>query len=97
MILGRYEQQPSDLQDYILDFSPWLNTDEKVAGVSSISVSPTGLVINNITVTNDQEKVFFTVTGGDSEQRYTLEVTITTDAPIPRVKQDEMFITVRDL
>lgn len=98
MILGRYEQQPSDSQDFSVSYTDWLRTGEAVAGITASVITPSGLNINNMIVDPvTQDSLSFVASGGESVTRYKLEITISTTATVPRLKQDEMYITVKEL
>lgn len=98
MILGRYDQQPVDIREYRVTYGSWLEENEKIAAINELTVSPEGLVINDLLVNAENlSEITFIATGGISGERYKLELTVTTNAkPVPRTRQDEILITVID-
>lgn len=91
-IVGSYKQQPSDVLDYAFDYSDFLQVDDSLLSATS-SVTPSGLTVNAPFVSDKQIK--FWVSGGTDGVKYKLTITATT--AVGRVKQDEAYITIKEI
>ena len=91
MNLGTFKKQPVEVKDYDIDYSEWLTTGDNVQSVD-ISVSPSGLVIDSVFVSDPRAKIW--ISGGTDRVSYKVTATMTTADG--RVKQDEFKINVKD-
>lgn len=90
-ILGNYIKQPAEVESYSIDYAEDLGQQDGIAS-AIVTVTPTGLTIDNSIVVSPRVKVF--TSGGVDGVKYKIEVTATTDDG--RVLQDEFYIRVKD-
>jgi hypothetical protein len=86
--LERYEQQPLDIKNYVLDYSQWLAVNEKLTSVVfkiAILNEQTGdvgeptLSVNSVSLVNVETGVKYYVSGGLDGRRYQVTATAMTD------------------
>ena len=87
-----YVQSPRDKLDYAFDFSDWLLENESIASFT-ITTLPAGLTVSS---TNGIIFVSTFLSSGVVNVSYNILCKITTDAIIPRVKEAEFYLTIRD-
>ena len=94
MIIGFIQKQPGETLDYDIDCTPAFN-DDSTDFVSEVSVNMLGdgnLSVTPVIASPNSVKLW--VTGGTDNERYVIEVTVTTDAG--RVKEDEIEVLVQE-
>ncbi len=90
-ILATFTQQPTEILDYDVDFSAFLNAISDTA-VSHTVTSEPGITVNSSSLNAGRVKVW--VTGGLSGQKYKITVRLTTDGG--RLKEEEIVIKVKE-
>ena len=87
-LLERYEQQPNDVKNYVLDYSEWLATGEALTSVvyavvilneQTGDVGEPTLVVNNTSLVNTNTASKYYVSGGLDDRNYKVTATATTD------------------
>jgi hypothetical protein len=91
-ILGKYNKQPVEVQDYDIDFNDYLEFHNDTA-VSFSAVAETGLVVEASNLTDGVVKVF--VSGGTDGTTYKVSATVTTQGG--RVKQGDILVKVKEV
>lgn len=79
-ILGRWVQRPDAVKRRLIDYSRWLNESETITTVTA-SVAPATsppLVITDLVVGPDGDKVAFYASGGVDREEYEVTFTVTT-------------------
>lgn len=92
MTLATFEKQPADLQDYDIDFTPYL-ADLADTATSHTVTADTGITVSPTTLSAGVVKVW--VAGGTSGQKYKVTATINTTGG--RIHQAEITIKVKEL
>ena len=92
MKLGTVSQQPTEKQSYTIDYSDALTDGDNVE-TALASVSPAGLVVDNVSPIDP--KVRFWVTGGAPGVAY--KVTVTTNTADGRTFQDELTFKIKEV
>lgn len=92
MAIDRFDKQPADVQDYDIDFGPYL-TSQSDTPLSFVATAETGITIVSSALTGNVVKVL--VGGGTDGNRYKVSVTMTTTGG--RVKQHDILIRVKEL
>ena len=92
MKLGTVSQQPTEKQSYTIDYSDALTDGDNVE-TAFASVSPAGLVVDNVSPIDP--KVRFWVTGGAPGVAY--KVTVTTNTADGRTFQDELTFKIKEV
>jgi hypothetical protein len=90
-ILAKFTKQPVEVQDYDIDFTSYLTSQNDTA-VSHTSEAESGLTILSSNLTNGVVKVF--VSGGLDGQQYKVSATVTTTGG--RIKQGDIMVKVRE-
>lgn len=90
-VLAKFTKQPVDVQDYDIDFRPYLTSQSDTA-VSHTVEAESGLTVMASNLTAGVVKVF--VAGGADGNQYKVSATITTTGG--RVKQGDILIRVRE-
>lgn len=90
MIIGRPIKQPVDVQDYDIDYSPWLPVGDSL--VSAVVDTPAGITLDAYNVTSPIVKLW--VSGGTAGKSYKFQVIATTD--FGRVKETELVVKVKE-
>lgn len=91
-ILATFDKQPADVQDYDIDFGPYL-TGLGDTAVSHAVVVPTGITLMSSGMTDGVVKVW--LSGGENRQKYKITVQVTTNGG--RVKEAEIIIKVKEV
>ena len=100
-ILAKFEKQPSDIQDFDIDYTEWLTgMSDTAPGPATLTPGPNCLVVtadDGITITatallNGVVKVY--TSGGTSGTTYKIVSTLTTVGG--RTKQAEIKVKVKD-
>ena len=93
--LGTLVKQPSEVLDANFDFSDWLT--DKADTIGSVSVvADEGIEVEEVTDLEGVVKVFFS--GGTDGSSYKVTVTVTTTRePLPRIKEAEIYVAVREV
>jgi hypothetical protein len=91
-ILGKFNKQPIEVQDYDIDFTSYLEGFNDVA-LSHVAAAEAGLEILGSSRSEGVVKVF--VSGGTDGVSYKVSVTVTTQGG--RVKQGDILIKVREV
>jgi hypothetical protein len=96
-VIAKYLKQSNEHKRYQIDYTNWLDTGETVVGVvftiNKATVPP--LVIDGIQVLPSLTGVQYYVGGGLSLNDYVVTATLTTSVG-PQIKDDEIFVSVRD-
>lgn len=92
MRLGTVTQQPTERLSYTITYEDAL-TDGDNVHTAMATVSPVGLVVDNVGVFDPRVK--FWVTGGESGVSYQVTLTVYTDDG--RIFQDEVVVKVREI
>ena len=87
-----YNQQPSEILDYDVDFTDWLALGDSVES-TVVSSKPTGLIIGITADTTDIPKIW--VSGGIDKVRYTISTVATTTQG--RSKEVNFQIKIKDV
>lgn len=69
-------KDPEAVLDYGMDWSEWLEADETIAGTPTVTASPDGLAISQVSHANGI--VSWRVSGGSLRKSYAVTVRITT-------------------
>ena len=91
MILGTFEKQPADVKDYDIDYSAWLTAGDVISTATVVVDSPE-LKVDSFFTNSTKVKIW--LSGGVTNQRYKLTVTVDTDDG--RRLQHEFVIKVKD-
>lgn len=92
MILETYEKQPAEVQDYDIDFNPYLEGMGLDTALNHVVEAPAGITIVNSILESGVVKVF--VSGGENGKSYLITVRITTAGG--RVREVEIKIKVKE-
>ncbi len=92
MKLGTVTQQPSERLSYTVDYKDFLTDGDNVSSVTS-AITPTGLVIDEVTVADPLIKFF--ISSGSAGIKYKLELNVTTADG--RVLQDEIIFKIKEI
>lgn len=92
--LQTFDKQPSEVQDYDVDFSQWLAALADTA-VSATVTADTGITINSFAVNTGYGLVKVWASGGTDGNKYKVTVRLTTSAG--RLKEADITIRVREL
>jgi len=93
MILETYTKQPSEVQDYDIDFGEYLQgMGNDTIQSFAVAVKPTGLTAVESLVIGSVVKVF--LGGGESGKSYVVEARVTTAGG--RVREGEIQIKVKE-
>jgi hypothetical protein len=90
-ILGKFTKQPVEVQDYDIDFTEYL-ASQNDAAISHSATADTGITIMASALTAGVVKVF--VSGGTDGESYKVSATITTSGG--RVKQGDILVRVKE-
>lgn len=91
-ILGKFNKQPVEVQDYDIDFTEYLEFHNDAA-LSHAAVAETGLTVETSVLVDGVVKVF--VSGGTDGSSYKVSATITTLGG--RVKQGDILVKVKEV
>lgn len=91
MTLATFKKQPSETQDYDIDFTEYL-ADLGDTASSHVVIADAGITINTSTLTAGVVKVW--VAGGTDGQKYKITARITTAGT--RVREAEITIAVKE-
>lgn len=91
MILGTFEKQPADVKDYDIDYSAWLTVGDGIASATVVVDAPE-LTVDSFFTNSTKVKIW--LSGGVTNQKYKLTVTVNTDDG--RRLQHEFVIKVKD-
>jgi hypothetical protein len=87
-LLERYDQQPNDVKNYVLDYSEWLATNETLTSVvyavdilneQTGDVGEPTLVVTNTSLVNGNTSSKYYVSGGLDGRDYKVTATATTN------------------
>lgn len=90
-LLDTFEKQPAEIQDYDVDFSPWLQRLGDAAVSHNVS-APAGITVASSTLQDGRVKVW--LREGIHGSNYKVTIRIGTAAG--RVKEAEIAIRVRE-
>lgn len=91
---GRFSKQSTETIDYRIDLSEWFSNREDA--IDSVDVSAdAGITVVDSTFSGDVVVVY--ISGGTSGTKYKVTVRITTDNPVPVVKEVDFFVVVKDV
>ncbi len=95
--IGRFAQTPSENKSYVIDYSPWLATDETISDVTFTVTQTTdpAFEITGNAVSTDQKSVSFFASGGTSGTTYKVEVLMTSSTG--QIKNDIVEYAVRSI
>lgn len=90
-ILEKFTKQPADVQDYDIDFNPWLSkfTD---TGATLVVAADAGLTILTSTLVAGIAKIW--TSGGTDGASYKITATVTSTGN--RVKQADIVVKVKE-
>lgn len=91
-VLAKFTKQPSERQDYDIDYRAWLTQCADTAVSYSADVE-SGMTLNHSTLVDGVVKVW--LSGGTSGSRYKVTVSITTAGG--RVHEVEIVIVVKEV
>jgi hypothetical protein len=91
-VLGKFSKQPVEVQDYDIDFNPYLESHNDIA-LSHTAFAEAGVTILASDLTDGIVKVF--VSGGTDGNSYKVSATITTQGG--RVKQGDILVKVKEI
>lgn len=92
MKLGTVEKQPGEVESYTLDYSDDLDAGDNVQSATLLSVSPTGLIVDQVFVFDPRVRFF--ASGGVDKTNYKVTFKITTADG--RELEDEVTIKVKE-
>lgn len=90
MIIGRPIKQPADVQDYDIDYSPWLPEGDELT--QATVQTPDGITLDFYIVSNPIVKLW--VSGGTAGQSYKFQ--ILGETLLGRVKETELVVRVKE-
>lgn len=91
MIIGVHTKQPSEKEDYDIDYREWLTEGDNVLD-ANVSVSPSGLTVESVYILDPRVKIW--LSGGDSGVTY--KVTVVVNTADGRIKEVEFKVKVKD-
>jgi hypothetical protein len=91
MIIGRYQKQPSEILDYDIDFTDWLEGRTDTIDTYTVSV-PSDLTLSASNRTGNVIKVL--IGGGQNGVKYKVTVSVVTDTTL--VKEVEFLLTIKE-
>ena len=94
MKLGTVPKQPDERLRRVLDYSETAIEGDVVGSAVVKEIRPVGLTVNGIVATGTQ--VFFWLTGGSNQVKYTVEFTVTMD-PSGEIFEDEVIVNVKEI
>ncbi len=98
MSLGRFLKTPTEVKRYVVDYSSWLDTTEKLDSASFV-IDPVdavdGLTVLAHLIDTSGKLLSYYVSGGNDTETYNLIITVTTQSS--QVKQDLVVYIVRDI
>ena len=92
MKLGTVTQQPSERLSYTIDYKDFLTDGDNVS-TATPSVSPSGLVIDEVSVLDP--RVRFYVSSGTAGVKYKMQMDVTTADG--RILQDEIIFKIKEV
>lgn len=92
-ILGTFEKQSGDTQDYDISFVDWL-TKLNDTGLFHTCHAEDGIELFDSVLENGVVKVW--LRGGVHNKRYKITAVLTTSTSPPRIKEAEIMIRVKD-
>lgn len=90
-------KQPSEVRQYVMDFSNPLESSESILGISSVTHTLRGGGVSDLTVYNESvsgQTVIIWVSGGTDRNTYRIEIIVTTDAN--QTLEGDGLLSVRD-
>lgn len=100
MILGRYTKQPTEVEDYDIDFSDWLRAGETLATSTATVVcqstpGDSALASSGVTIASSSVRV--RLTGGTAGETYKVTVSTTSGGTgAGRLDESEFIVKVKD-
>tara|TARA_R110002167_G_scaffold350316_2_gene562524 strand:- start:250 stop:531 length:282 start_codon:yes stop_codon:yes gene_type:complete len=93
MKLGTVTQQPSERLSYTVDYKDFLTGGDNILPTVTSAITPTGLVIDEVTVVDPLIKFF--ISSGSAGIKYKLELNVTTADG--RILQDEIIFKIKEI
>jgi len=96
-VLGQFTKQPSDLLDYNIDYSQWIEDEDQPAS-AAVAVTLDGAATTNIVHERTEivgQVVRSWFSGGVAGETY--KVTVATTTVYGRVKEDEYKIKMKEV
>jgi hypothetical protein len=87
-------KQPDERLRRVLDYTEAAIVGDTVGSAVVKEIRPAGLVVDGIIVTGQQ--VFFWLSGGANQVKYTVEFTVTMD-PSGEIFEDEVIVNVKEI
>lgn len=96
MSLGKFTQSKDEKKRYEIDYSDWLDTGETVSSIALSSTPSTTppLVGDDQTINPEATGATFMVSGGATDELYTLVVRMTTSGG--QIKEDAITFNIRE-
>lgn len=91
-ILATFDKQPAEVQDYDIDFGPYLDALGDTPLLHTVVV-PSGITLETSALVGNVVKVW--LSGGTDRQKYKVTARLTTDGG--RVKEAEIVIRVKEV
>jgi hypothetical protein len=104
MLIGKFEKQPIEVKDYVIDLSAWLaekddTLDDAVVSIECISRADdpalTTLKLHSLLINPLSGMVSVWLSDGLSQERYKVSVTASTTGG--RVDQSEFIVKVKEI
>lgn len=92
MILGTFTKQPSEIQDYDIDFNEYLTSMGGDSIVGHTVLATDGITVQSSLVVSGVVKIF--LSGGTTGGRYVVTARVTTNGG--RVREGEIVIRVKE-
>jgi len=90
-ILAKFEKQPSEIQDYDIDFSEYLDALTDTASSATVT-GEIGITVNAFALSGKVVKVW--LSGGDNGETYKITVRLTTSGG--RVREADIKVKVKE-
>ncbi|TYK70277.1 hypothetical protein FSY45_24750 [Comamonas sp. Z1] len=94
MKLGQVEQQPQERRSYSIQYQEALHDGDSLESASAIA-EPAGLVVEHVSIFDEETRVRFWVRGGVSGVTY--KVTVTVETRDGERLQDEIVVKVKEV
>lgn len=91
-VLGRYKKQPNETLDYDVSYAKFFSkrTDDIATATAT---AETGLTVGTNTVLGKIYKIF--LSGGTNGQTYKVTVVMTSTTGV--IKEDEFYVTIKEI
>jgi hypothetical protein len=93
-ILGRFTKQPSEVLDYIVDYSEWFEGRED-APATQTTFAEAGIAVTASTISG--QRVIVVLSGGTSGQTYKITTRLTTNASPAIVREADFEVRVKEV